>query len=102
MAYSYISQLRIISPPPVQSDVWGSPMALCSILVYGMSSETVQYKSHCPSIKVLQYTATGVQLLTSGPTSALSSQEIDAAGKKAICISFPVPQQKTLQKIQVR
>ena len=29
------------------------------------------------------------------------AKEIDAAGKKAICIQVPVPQQKTFQKIQV-
>ncbi len=29
------------------------------------------------------------------------AKEIDAAGKKAICINIPVPQQKTFQKIQV-
>ena len=29
-------------------------------------------------------------------------QEVDAAGKKAICIYVPVPLQKTFQKIQVR
>ena len=29
------------------------------------------------------------------------AKEIDAAGKKAICINVPVPQQKTFQKIQV-
>lgn len=28
------------------------------------------------------------------------AKEIDAAGKKAICINVPVPQQKTFQKIQ--
>lgn len=30
------------------------------------------------------------------------AKEIDAAGKKAICIQVPVPQQKTFQKIQVK
>ncbi|XP_064383351.1 small ribosomal subunit protein eS7-like isoform X2 [Halichondria panicea] len=30
------------------------------------------------------------------------AKEIDAAGKKAICVHVPVPQQKTFQKIQVR
>jgi small subunit ribosomal protein S7e len=30
------------------------------------------------------------------------AKEIDAAGKKAICIYFPVPLQKTFQKVQVR
>lgn len=30
------------------------------------------------------------------------AKEIDAAGKRAICINVPVPQQKTFQKIQVR
>lgn len=29
------------------------------------------------------------------------AKEIDAAGKKAICVSVPVPQQKTFQKVQV-
>ena len=29
------------------------------------------------------------------------AKEIDAAGKKAICINVPVPQQKSFQKIQV-
>ena len=29
------------------------------------------------------------------------AKEIDAAGKKAICVNVPVPQQKTFQKIQV-
>lgn len=29
------------------------------------------------------------------------AKEIDAAGKKAICVQVPVPQQKTFQKIQV-
>lgn len=29
-------------------------------------------------------------------------QEIDAAGKKAICIYLPVPLQKTFQRVQVR
>lgn len=29
------------------------------------------------------------------------AKEIDAAGKKAICIYMPVPQQKIFQKIQV-
>ncbi len=29
------------------------------------------------------------------------AKEIDAAGKKAICVHVPVPQQKMFQKIQV-
>ena len=29
------------------------------------------------------------------------AKEIDAAGKKAICVQVPVPQQKIFQKIQV-
>ena len=32
----------------------------------------------------------------------LGAKEIDAAGKKAICVYVPVPQQKTFQKIQVK
>ena len=31
----------------------------------------------------------------------LGAKEIDAAGKKAICVYVPVPQQKQFQKIQV-
>ena len=31
-----------------------------------------------------------------------AAKEVDAAGKKAICIYVPVPLQKTFQKIQVR
>ena len=32
----------------------------------------------------------------------LGAREVDAAGKKAICIYVPVPQQQQFQKIQVR
>ena len=31
----------------------------------------------------------------------LGAKEVDAAGKKAICVYVPVPQQKQFQKIQV-
>ena len=29
------------------------------------------------------------------------AKELDAAGKKAICVNVPVPQQKMFQKVQV-